>query len=83
MPEEHEIGELKLKYYELNKIIETRPSINTTTSYGVTIPCATGKETDRAGSHSGNEKKKKKRFKRRRFQNLALVDVVRISFPRD
>ena len=41
---------------------ETRPSINTTTSYGVTIPCATGKETDRAGSHSGNEKKKK-RFK--------------------
>lgn len=62
---------------------ETRPSINTTTSYGVTIPCATGKETDRAGSHSGNEKKKKKRFKRRRFQNLALVDVVRISFPRD
>ena len=28
-------------------------------------------------------RKKKKRFKRRRFQNLALVDVVRISFPRD
>ena len=28
-------------------------------------------------------RKKKKRFKRRRFQNLALVDVIRISFPRD
>lgn len=61
---------------------ETRPSINTTTSYGVTIPCATGKETDRPGLHSGNERKKK-RFKRRRFQNLALVDVIRVSFPRD
>lgn len=41
--------------------LETRPSINTTTSYGVTIPCATGKETDRAGLHSRNEKKKKKK----------------------
>ena len=29
------------------------------------------------------EMRKKKKIQRRRFQNLALVDVVRISFPRD